>query len=261
MFLEKRDIMIDIHTHILPGLDDGAQSLEESLLLAKAAVEDGIHTLIATPHHANGKYTNSASVVRDNVSQLNEELIRSNIPLVVLNGQEIRLTTQLLEEWEAGELLCLHDSSYMLLELPSGHIPAETASFIYELSLFKIQPIIAHPERNAAIAGNPDLLQQLVEIGALAQVTSHSLNGFFGSKVQQLSLQLCKRNLVHFIATDAHHWQYRGFDLSQAYSLLEQELGVEATEYYKANAESIVSNSPIHILEPQKTRRKWFRLW
>lgn len=253
--------MIDIHTHILPGVDDGAELLEDSLLLAKAAVEDGIHTLIATPHHANGKFTNSASEIRIHVGRLNMELNLANIPLQVLCGQEIRLTPQFFEEWEAGELLCLHDSSYILLEFPSGHIPAGTFAIIHELSLLNIQPIIAHPERNAEIANNPELLYQLIERGALSQVTSHSVNGFFGSKVQQLSLQLCKRNLVHFIATDAHHLKLRGFDLNQAYTVLEREFGKEMVEYYKTNAECIVSNDLVYIQHPLKVSKKWYQLW
>ncbi|WP_405461128.1 tyrosine-protein phosphatase [Paenibacillus sp. HJGM_3] len=253
--------MIDIHTHILPGVDDGAETLEDSLRLARAAVEDGIHTVIATPHHANGKYTNSAADILPRVRALNEELIRADIPLTVLPGQEIRLTNQFFEEWESGTLQGLHESSYILIEFPSGHIPLDTPAFIYELSLLNLQAIIAHPERNAEIASKPDLLQELIEKGALAQVTSHSLNGSFGSKIQQVALQLCRRNLVHFVSTDAHHWEGRGFDLSRAYALVERELGAGESNYYKSNAACILANSPIPIREPLGLRKKWYQFW
>jgi protein-tyrosine phosphatase len=192
---------------------------------------------------------------------LNEELNRANIPLEVLCGQEIRLTQQFLEEWETGNLLRLNDSSYILIEFPSGSIPADTLDFIYELSLHNIQPIIAHPERNAEIARNPELLVQLIEGGALSQVTSHSVNGVFGSRVQQLSLQLCKRNLVHFISTDAHHMVHRGFDLRQAYAYIERILGNDVVEYYKSNAECVVTDQVFQAHEPMRNKKKWYKFW
>jgi protein-tyrosine phosphatase len=253
--------MIDIHTHILPGIDDGADTMEYSLQLARAAVENGIHTIIATPHHANGRYDNPAKEIKALVSKLNNELHMKNISLKVLCGQEVRLTQRLLEDWEKGDLLCLHDSSYMLIEFPSGSIPEETFDFFYELSLHKIKPIIAHPERNARIAHNPELLFQLIEAGALSQITSHSINGVFGSKVQQLAVQLCKRNLVHFVSTDAHHMVHRGFDLQQAYASIERTLGYDTADYYRSNSELIVSNQLVQMWEPVPGNKKWYKFW
>ncbi|WP_127579965.1 tyrosine-protein phosphatase [Paenibacillus koleovorans] len=250
--------MIDIHTHILPGMDDGATDIDESLRIARAAVDEGIHTVIATPHHANGKYMNPADKIRSSVDRLNEELVRAQIPLQVLTGQEIRLTRQLLEDWDQGQLLSLSNSKYLLIELPSGHVPEYTEDYLFELMLSGVQPIIAHPERNAELASDPDLLHSLVSKGVLAQLTSHSLNGLFGPKIQQLSIQLCKRNLVQFLSSDVHHLETRGIELSKAYRIVEQHVGQERVLYYKENSTKVLASESIDLLEPQKEAKKWF---
>ena len=252
--------MIDIHSHILPGLDDGAKDLADSLEMARIAVSEGIRTIFATPHHANGKYTNDASKVMSAVEQLNDILRERKLPLKVLHGQEIRVYPGLIDDWHNRELLTLNRSRYILLELPTGSIPSSFGELLHELSVLKLVPIIAHPERNAEIAGDPDLLTQFIERGALSQITSHSVIGAFGKKVQRLCLELCRRNLVHFVASDAHHAVLRPYRLRECYEYLRSEAGDRYVEYYHANAASLVADEPVEVWEPQR-KKKWFKLW
>jgi len=237
--------MIDIHTHILPGVDDGASDWEETLRLARAAVQEGITAIVATPHHANGKYFNAAKDVIELAERAGKRLSDEGIPLQVLHGQEIRVHDGLLEAWDQGELLTLSGSRYMLIELPSSKIPNGLGELMYELSVLGLVPIIAHPERNTAIAREPRLLEELVEGGAVAQVTTHSLLGGFGRGVEKTAWTLCRRGLIHFVSSDAHHTERRGFRLNEAYDAVRKRLGESYVLYYQSNASRIVSDMPL----------------
>jgi len=183
--------MIDLHSHILPGIDDGARTLEESIEMARLAVKDGIRLLAATPHHNNGRYSNESYNVKQAIDHLNKELNRLSIPLKLMPGQEIRINDLFWGEWEAGNLLTLNDSQYMLIELPTQHVPRDLWDIIHEMRIKGIVPIIAHPERNVELANDLDILMELVKAGALGQVTTHSLNGLFGRRIRQVALKMC----------------------------------------------------------------------
>jgi protein-tyrosine phosphatase len=241
--------MIDVHSHLLPFLDDGASDWEEAMQMAKQAVADGIRLVIATPHHANGHFENPAGSVIQAVDELNSRIQQAGLDLVVLPGQEVRVYDNLLGDLEAGQLLALNQSKYLLLELPFSRVPDCLEELIYELSLLDIQPVIAHPERNSAIAENPMILQKLVELGALAQLTAQSVTGAYGRKLQKVCFHLCRMNLVHLVATDAHDTEKRPFSLAGAYLILEQELGIGMARYLQDNARKIVTNLPISSME------------
>lgn len=237
--------MIDIHNHILPFMDDGAADWEAALAMAQDACKDGISTAIATPHHANGAYLNPAPTIGHAVQQLNERLQQAGIPLHVLPGQEIRVYADLLTDLEQGQLLTLAGSRYILLEMPSSRVPRNMEETCHELLIQGYVPVIAHPERNAEVAENPSRLERLIELGALGQVTSQSLAGVFGSKLQKLSFELCRRNAVHVIASDAHDSHHRPFGLSEAYAALEKELGSAVSDGFRHNAQRIIANEEL----------------
>ncbi|MBD7970560.1 tyrosine-protein phosphatase [Paenibacillus gallinarum] len=246
--------MIDIHSHILPYMDDGAKDWNMAISMAKQAYADGIRNIVATPHHRNGRYMNESFKVLEIVELLNSKLRELDLDITVFPGQEIRIHDDLLHHLEDGEIQLLHGSRYMLLELPSSNIPSTVEDVIYELSLMNIQVIIAHPERNAEIATNPDRLERLIEFGALAQLTAQSVTGEKGGKLQRLSLDLCKRSLIHFIATDAHDLVSRPFQLSRSYQVIEKKLGSEMVNYFKDNAKRLVGNLEITTNEAAKER-------
>lgn len=254
--------MIDMHCHILPGLDDGADGMGEALRMAEAAVRDGITAVIATPHHANGRFDNEASVVREAVRVLNDALREGGIALRVYPGQEVRIYGELLDDLQKGRVIPLHQSSYLLLELPPDRIPKESAELVHELQCSGITPIIAHPERNMEIARHPERLKQLIELGAFAQVTSHSVSGAFGGKTQSLALRLCRERLVQLVASDAHDPVRRSFGLGAAYSFLGKKLGTSFAEECKHNADRLLQGLPMAkpILDKPRSG-KWYRFW
>ncbi|WP_168121097.1 CpsB/CapC family capsule biosynthesis tyrosine phosphatase [Paenibacillus sp. HB172176] len=257
------NLMIDIHTHILPGVDDGAADWEATLAMARAAVQDGITIVVATPHHANGRYKNPAREVRLLVAEANQKLQEASISLQILAGQEIRMHDSLLESWDQEELLTLADSSYMLIEFPSANVPKHTEELFHELKVMGIVPVIAHPERNAELAGNHDRLAALLEHGALAQVTSHSLLGGFGKAVERTAWSFMKRGLVQFVSSDAHHVERRGFLLQEAYKRVGQRVGKDAELSLKENADFLLQNKAIAVppSDERTPQRSWRNLF
>lgn len=232
--------------------------MEESLRMAKDAAADGVHTIIATPHHANGTFENGAEKIREAVSDLNRELERWNIPLTVLPGQEVRVHRSLIDECENGNILPLNEGRYLLLELPPSYVPPYFADLVHELRVMGKTPIIAHPERNAAVAGEPELLAQWIELGALCQITSGSLTGLFGKRIQQMALRLCKRQYVHFIASDGHRPEFRPIRLADAYETVRKKFGEERSDYYRMNAHMLIEGREIEARAPEAEARRFF---
>jgi protein-tyrosine phosphatase len=197
--------MIDIHSHILPGLDDGAGSLEESLAMARLAVADGIRTVVATPHVVTGLYSNSREAILAAVAQLQKALQENGIDLTILPGAEYRLEPDLPRRLARGELMTINDTGrYLLVEPPATLLPGYTRQVLYELQLRGLTPIIAHPERNAGFTKEPSRLHELVTGGALVQITAGSLTGLLGSRAAANARAFLKQGCVHFIASDAH---------------------------------------------------------
>lgn len=249
--------MIDLHCHILPSIDDGAGALTDSLAMAQKAATEGIHTIVATPHHQNGKYINERAEILHQVKQLNEALQEHDIPLTVLPGQEVRLYGDLLADYEAGKILTLNETNkYILIEFPSNHVPRYAEQMLYELRVKGMIPIIVHPERNAELIERPDKLYNLVNKGALTQVTAGSLLGNFGKKIKKFSMQLVEHNLTHMIASDAHNTTTRAFHLQAGYDVIENEFGANTLIDFKENPYLLISGKTIYKEDPQQIRRK-----
>lgn len=250
--------MIDIHSHILPGIDDGALTMEEAISMARLAVDEGIKKVIATPHHQNGRFFNSKQDILEKVEELNDVLQRENIPLEVLPGQEIRIYGSLLDDFDKGDILTLNHTNYLFVELPSGHIPRYTERLLFEIQLKRMTPIIVHPERNAEILKNPERLLNFIKKGALTQLTAGSVTGHFGKKVQKFSMQLIEANSIHFIASDAHNTSTRSFHMRQSISQVYKEFGSQVVYYFQENAELLVRDQHVYKQEPSKIKHKKF---
>ncbi|WP_047983566.1 tyrosine-protein phosphatase [Ornithinibacillus californiensis] len=248
--------MIDIHSHILPGIDDGAKTMTDSLVMAQAAVKQGIHTIIATPHHQNGQYINEKQDIKLYVDQLNENLQEANIPLTVLVGQETRINGDMIEELQSGVIATLNNTKYVFVEFPSGEVPRYSEQMLFDIQVAGYTPIIVHPERNRQIAEHPSILFNFVQKGALTQVTAASLVGKFGKTIQKLSHQLVDHNLTHFIASDAHNTTTRGFVMQEAYQILKQEHGNSAFYMFMENAQLLIDGQYVHRNEPERIQKK-----
>jgi len=250
--------LIDIHCHILPDVDDGAQSLEESLLMARRAEEDGIDTIVATPHTLNGIYINPINEVISKVASLQETLSKNNIELKLYAGADVHLCPHMLELIGSGDAGTINGAGkYILLEFPSQVVPPGVKNEIFSLKLNEIIPIITHPERNPIIQKDIDILYEFVHMGALIQVTAMSITGDFGGIVMQCAERLLRHRLVHVIASDAHSSNSRPPILSQAVEAAAEILRSydDAERMVKEVPALILSGDIPDILKPKRSRR------
>lgn len=250
--------MIDIHCHILPGIDDGAATIEDSLAMARAAVKEGITTIIATPHHKNNQFNNPKSSILTRANDLNTVLKQENITLTILPGQEVRIYGEVLEDYYKEEILTLNHTKYLFIEFPSSSVPRYAERLLYELQTEGIIPIIVHPERNKELQEKPELLYQFVKNGALTQVTASSVAGYFGKNVKKFSEQLIEHNLTHFVASDAHNVHNRSFKMVKALDMIEENFGMDYIYLFKENAEFLVEDKNIIKEIPERIQRKKF---
>ena len=213
---EMRLMFVDLHCHMLPGIDDGSKNLEQSLAMARLAVEDGIRAAVMTPHHLNGVYTNSSSDVMAAVSSFREALIANGIGLKILPGSELHLVPELPDELAAGNALTVaNQNKAVLVELPIHTVPMGSELILEQIQCQGYTPIIAHPERNSQLRRDPEILAEWVSMGCLAQVTAQSCTGQFGPQVQDSARHMVSRGLVHVMASDAHRDRRRIPQLSK----------------------------------------------
>jgi len=196
--------MIDIHNHILPNMDDGASSWEVSLKMCEQAHQNGIKTIVATPHSLNGVYDNKPQDIEEKVKILNQKIKEINLSLQILPGSEVHLSADIIEKIKKQEVLTLNKSNYILLEFPHTQIPLHIEEILFQIQIMGITPILSHVERNLKFQQKPGLLTQLIQKGALAQITAASLCGFFGPIPKKISQKFLSEELVFSIASDAH---------------------------------------------------------
>nr|WP_261805624.1 CpsB/CapC family capsule biosynthesis tyrosine phosphatase [Lapidilactobacillus luobeiensis] len=217
----RRNSLVDLHCHILPGIDDGSPDLATSLELAQTAVREGIGYILATPHHLDRQYINHRADVEQAVTKFQHELDQAQIPLTIFAGQEVHLNGDLAKR--LPDLLGIDENMhYMLVEFPHQEVPTYTKELFFQLNCQDIIPVIAHPERNAQILKQPEILYELETEGALAQLTATSLVGGFGKKLRKFSIDLVKHGLVQVVASDAHALKNRKFALREAYLALDE---------------------------------------
>lgn len=204
--------MIDLHCHLLPGIDDGADSLEQSLLLAQTAVTNQISHAILTPHIHPGRYKNMRSSIQSVFNQFREAVKAEQIKLQLGFAAEVRLCPEVIDMVEENEIPfygVYEGYQIILLELPTSQIPLGSEKLIQWLLDRHIRPMIAHPERNKAIANNFDKIKPLAEMACLFQITAASIAGLFGARAEKSAIKLLEHDLVTVIASDAHNKEHR----------------------------------------------------
>ena len=237
--------MIDIHSHILPYMDDGASSWDISLKMCQQAYEDGIKTIVATPHTLNGIYDNYPKVIEEKVKTLNQKLKENNIPLQVLPGSEVHLRGDIIEKLKKQEIITLNKTNYILLEFSTTQIPLQIEEILFQIQIIGLTPILSHVERNLEFQHQPALLANLIQKGALTQLTAASLCGAFGTKIRKLSQELLANGLIYCIASDAHSnsEQGRSPTLSKAVSEASKIIGQKpAQDLVQTNPQKIIMN-------------------
>jgi len=232
--------MIDIHSHILPQLDDGARTLEESLEMARLAVEDGIQQMVCTPHMFNGLSSNpEPSEVVDRVGALQEAVGREGLRL--LPGNEVHFTHEILDKVRTDRVTKLNLLNYMLVEFPALSVPPGAAELFQELLANGVRPILVHPERNAQLQMRRSMVADLVEQGVYVQITAMSITGEFGTAARNCAESLLRHNCVHFIATDTHRGERRPPILSRGRDAAAEFVGSSA-------ARKLVYDNPLAVV-------------
>lgn len=224
--------MIDIHTHILPEIDDGADSLEDAYEMALMAVRSGVRAIVATPHSNQGIRVSDYEIVKQEKAfeELKQLLLQENVPLKLYRGMEIWTSVDMAEKIKAGKLLTLNQTPYVLIEFAFDEEVWWIEAIISELKQIGLIPILAHPERYFCVQEDPNLLYAWRMQGALAQMNKGSILGRFGRDIEKTAETLLKNRLFTCIASDAHHAYVRTTDmkelqyyLQRQYSLMEQD--------------------------------------
>jgi protein-tyrosine phosphatase len=215
--------VIDLHCHILPGLDDGPANVDFSVAMARAAVEAGIHVSVATPH-VRSDHPTEPEAIAAGVSELNDALAAEAVELRVLGGAEVSLGKAAKLDDATLEELCLGSGRYLLVECPYRSIDVDIEGILRDLQGRGFSPVLAHPERCPIFQRDPDRLARLVNGGVLCSITAASLAGGFGATVRRFSIELLYDGLVHNVASDAHDHLHRPPDLLRAFESAEAEL-------------------------------------
>lgn len=242
--------MIDLHSHILPELDDGSQSLQESLAMARMAVDSGIAVMAATPHCIDDR----CREVQDAYALLREALAEAQIPLKLLPGMEIFGTYDTARLLQEGKLLTLNRSRYPLIEFSFHSTGEEETQILRSVCRAGFRPVVAHPERYAYVQRDPRIVNRWHRMGCLLQVNRGSLLGRFGRHAQRTAFELVDRGFAAAVASDAHSHRMRTPWMEDVWELLSREISPRcAAALLQENPRRILKNEEIPPVEPE-----WF---
>lgn len=241
--------MIDIHSHLLPGFDDGARSLEETLEMLAMAASDGTRQMIATPHmYAPPSFTKTIAEVHAAYDELRESLQEELSDVEVLLGAENFISSEFLDKVRQRRIITLNGGPYILMEFGPQFVVDNLDYVVTLCRENQYIPILAHPERMHQFYGKVDLLEQLVNLGAFVQITGLSLRGMVSEWVTELTGQMAERDLIHFVASDAHGSTRRRPRLAEAYATAEAFYGPErAQTWFIDNPARVVQGLPLEI--------------
>jgi protein-tyrosine phosphatase len=247
--------MIDIHTHLLPQVDDGASDWDESLAMIRQAVRDGIEGAVCTPHVLNVLDEPFESKVLFKFQQLQQLIKKNGIAFTVWLGAEIHCQAKF---HPLSRMATLNgNQKYLMMELPMGELPMDAGERLFNLSLEGITPILAHPERNAVIIKNRELVYQFVQQGVMVQINAGSLTGEFGKTIRQTAFELVDRRMVHAVASDGHSAGTRPMLMKKARDLAAEKWGkAVAQRLFYDNPRKMVMGDSIESEEPQAPAEK-----
>lgn len=253
--------MIDIHCHILPEVDDGSRSLNESIEMAMIAKEQGITKIINTSHyHPDFRYKKGEELIKE-LNDFNNVLKENMIDIEVLIGNEIYYTKDLIKQINDLDFYTLNNSRYILIELPPTNFPNDLCTIVYELKEKNYTPVFAHVERYIEVQENPEIIYDAIEAGAIIQINSQSILGKSGKELQKICHTLIDRNMVHVVGTDAHRSRRRAPIFSDAYKYVSDKYSKEvADDLFIKNNNLIINNEELSLPKPYKeeTKKKGF---
>ena len=218
--------MIDLHCHILPGVDDGARTIEDSVAMARMAADAGTKTICATPHMLHPQYHVPGDVAKAKLAEVRAAVAAAKIPIEIVLAGEIHWSTEIQPRLATGELLpYCRDRTYILFELPMSHVPHATREVMWQFQLAGIFPVLAHPERNADFERNPDLIHEYRNAGVPCQITAMSLTGDFGRRAKKISQRWLAEGAIDLVASDGHSARGRPPTLDAVAKLVRKQAG------------------------------------
>lgn len=240
----NRDAMIDLHHHLLPGVDDGPRDLSESVEMCRMAADEGIDTIVVTPHVLRGRWRPLSRL--ELTDKLDTVRAAAGAHPRLLLGSEYFFAHDMADALHGDAIVPLAASRYVLFELASNSVPPMLEQPLYRTQLEGWVPVLAHPERNTVFQENPELLAALIHHGMRVQVTATSLTGAFGAKAAAAAEIFLRRRLVHFVATDAHNTTKRPPRVKEAIGVLTELAGTDAADALtRRNPLAVVENRPL----------------
>jgi protein-tyrosine phosphatase len=250
--------LIDLHCHLLPGIDDGSKDLAMSLAMARMAAAEGIGTIACTPHILPGVYNNTGPAIRGAVARLRERIAEAGVPISLVTGADVHIAPDLGVQLRDGRVLTLNDSRYLLVEPPHHVLPPRFEDLIFGLQASGYVPILTHPERLSWIEGHYDLVRRLVSSSVLMQITAGSVMGRFGRRPRYWAERMLDEGLCHLLATDAHNTEQRAPRMADARDVVAQRLGDdEAINVVLRRPQGILNNMSPAELPPLPQTEEW----
>jgi protein-tyrosine phosphatase len=250
--------LIDLHSHLLSGIDDGSKDLAMSLAMARMAAADEISTIACTPHILPGVYNNNGPAIRRAVARLAESIAKAGIPITLVTGADVHIAPNLDVQLKDDQALTLNNSRYFLLEPPHHVLPPRLEDLIFGLQAAGYVPILTHPERLSWVEGHYDLIRRLVSSSVLMQITAGSVMGRFGRRPRYWAERMLEEGLCHLLATDAHDTEWRPPRMAEAREAVAQRIGDdEAINLVLRRPQGILNNLSPAELPPLPRDKVW----
>ena len=250
--------MIDMHSHIIYGVDDGAKTEEMTINMLKMSMASGVKKIVATPHYMKGRFNVPYDQIKDKVKELNKLASSKGIDIDIYAAQEVYYSNKIQEYYENGEIGTINNGRYMLIELPMTEFdPREVTDDLHELTLLGVKPIIAHPERYIPFIKKPSLINELIKEGYLFQLNSGSLLGDFGKEVKKLAKQYLENGVYSVVGSDGHRDNIRTTNLSEFLKNISEK---DKENFYK-NGEKIINNDEVRFSGSMVKEKKNFGIF
>lgn len=249
--------MIDFHSHIIYGVDDGSKDMETSIKMLKIAEKEGSSSICATSHFIPKAHEITRKNYDNRINKLRDVCKEEDIHIDIAEGLELYMSPELPKLYKEKKIWCINGKKYMLIELPMEQFPIYVEDVFYELQLLGVKPIIAHPERNLEIIKDKEKLRRIIKLGVLAQINSGSLTGMYGKEIKKTAEYFVRNNMAHLMGSDAHtcHRTGRSPKMRGAENII-KELNVELYSWMIKNQNKILQGEEVEIL-PVKIKKRF----